>query len=274
MKKEPHRVALAAVALAAAQLLVFSCTLVRLGERALVGRPELPVSLTQARVRVSYSLRHGTFKVSRLFNSISLSKMATILILGDRSYSSSDTRCVNVTIRRDALRMIIRSSFPDGPSWDTQFEIRIHPNEGKPALDTLLGEAYGVCITCRLTTAVRTAALPSFALTGLVHAEKEAMACRIGSFNAEKMSDSSDLSDSSDVSDFFDPKRRDILHLKAQRVKIGPAAKHPGGRIFPIRLEFVGCAALDFQEKIYLENPTENQGNRAKPTSPLDPSAG
>ncbi|MCX8035924.1 MAG: hypothetical protein N3D11_02495 [Candidatus Sumerlaeia bacterium] len=253
-KKGQRRIVIAAVALAGAGWFTVSCTLIRLGERALVGRPELPVSFTQARVRVSYSLRHGTFKVSRLFNSISLSKMATALTLGDRTYSSSDTRCVNVKIRRDALRMIIRSSFPDGPSWDTQFEIRIHPNEGNPALDTRLREAYGVCITCRLTTAAQTAARPVFMLTGLVHTEKEAMACCLGSLSPEK---TSGPSDSSDPSAFLDPKRRDVLHLSAQRVRVGPAQNHAGGKRFPVCLEFGSRAGLDFLEKIELEKQSD-----------------
>lgn len=235
---------------ALACLSLSSCTLLRLGERALMGRPELPVSLTQARVRVSYSLRHGTFKVSRLFNSISLSKMATILTLGNRTYSSSDTKCVNTKMRRDALRMIIRSSFPDGPSWDTQFEIRIHPNQGNHVLDTLLREAYGVCITCRLTTSTKTADKPSFALTGLVHTEKEAIPCRLESLHG---ADSMSLVSSAPTSAFFDPKRRDALHLAARSITAISPVVHATGKVFPIRLEFDSITGLDFIEKLELE---------------------
>lgn len=263
--------------LAAVLLLFTSCTLARLGGRKLFGAAEMPVSFSQARVRLSYSLRTGTFRVARLHNSIRLSRMATHLTLGDRTFASTDKDCTNKMVRRDALRMIIRSTIAKGPTWETQFEIQTHPNEGNPTLDRALKDGYGVSVTCRMVDGATTGESPHFSLVGRTLAEKEAFACRLAPTGPIQRATGgqpvSSLPSGGNVSSvvsvpsvlqiasgevasglntsFYDPHVDCALHLDAPRVAIGESHWRAGGEGYPVRLDFAQKACLDFVENFY-----------------------
>jgi len=251
----------ATIAAAMVCLSASSCNIVRLGGRALLGQPDIPVGLAQARVRLSYNVRQGAFGVTRLHNSIRLSKIATAVTVGGRTFASSDERCTKRIVRRDALRLIVRSAFPKGPAWETQFEIRTHSNEGNATLDHALRDGYGVAVACRLVGDVAPSDPPRFSLIGQALAEQEAFACRLAPTTHNRPAACSTASlplqiASGDVASrlntsFYDPKRDCALHLGAPQVIIGPSEERPGGKTFPIRLDFDSRAGLDFVEDFY-----------------------
>lgn len=226
-----------------------------------MGQPEIPVHLAQARVRLSYNLRRGTFGVTRLHNSIHLSRMETAVTLGGQTFSSSDKSCINKTARRDPLRLIIRSAAANGPTWETQFEIRTHPNEGNATLDQALRDGYGVAVTCRLVGDAATGGPPRFSLVGRAVTDRAGFACRLAPTSKYRLeaysTDSVPLqiaagdAASGLNSSFYDPKDDCAVHLGAQRVTIGHSQPHPIGRTFPIHLDFDNKASFDFVENFY-----------------------
>jgi len=223
------------------------------------------VDLAQARVRLSYNLHRGTFRVARLHNSIRLSRMATVLTLGGRAFTSTDAKCANKMVRRDPLRMIVRSAFRKGPVWETQFEIRTHSNEGNPPLDRALRDAYGVAVTCRLVSGSTTEGLPRFSLVGMALTEQEAFACRLApppTVQSKKAGyqpvplqpvlqiAGGDAASGLNTS-FYDSHVDCAVHLGAQQVAIGLAEPRTGGKEFPVRLDFESRASADFVEEFY-----------------------
>ncbi|KPL06042.1 hypothetical protein AMJ85_10850 [candidate division BRC1 bacterium SM23_51] len=232
-------------------LLGLSCRTVPLGGRWFLPRKDLPVSLTQARLRLAYNLRRGTFRVTRLRNSIRLSKMATAVTLGNRTFVSTDESCVNRVTRRDVLRLVIESAVADGPTWETCFEIRIHPNVGDPTLDRLLRESYGVAVTCRLVNDSARETSPRFSLIGEALAKRAAFACRLADMTTLKSAQAitGDVVSSPNTS-FCDPENDCAVHFEAQRVAIGPPQHRGRGKAFPIRLDFSATAGLDFAERL------------------------
>lgn len=231
-------------------LFALSCRTVPLGGRRLLGR-DLPVSLAQARVRVAYNLRRGTFHVTRLHNSIRLSKMATAVHVSGRTFASTDESCVNAIAHRDALRLVVRSVVAGGPTWETCFEIRIHPNQGDPTLDRLLRDAYGVAVTCRPIDGFASDTSLRFSLIGEALSKRSAFACRPAATTTSRplQAADSDAAGRGNTS-FYDPEGGCAVCLEAQRVTIGPPQIRRRGKAFPIRLDFSATAGLDFVERL------------------------
>jgi hypothetical protein len=228
------------------------------GGRALLGQPEIPVDLAQARVRLSYNLRQGTFGVARVHNSIRLSRMATAVTIGERTYASTDKSCRNRIAHRDALRLIIHSSIANGPTWETHFEIKTHSNEGNATLDRALRDAYGVSVTCRLAGDVPAGISPHFSLVGSVLTETPAFACRLAPTAVGREARSTETLQIAvdDVAGelntgFYDPERDCAVHLGAPRVGIRHSRHRSGGRTFPVRLDFDSVAAVNFAESFF-----------------------
>jgi hypothetical protein len=226
----------------------------------LLGQPEIPVNLAQARVRVSYNLRRGTFGVTRLHNSIHLSKMITAVTVGGRTFATTDKACINKVAHRDPLRLIIRSAVAGGPTWETQFEIRTHPNEGNTTLDHALRDGYGMAVTCRLVGDAATSGPPRFALAGRAVSDRAGFACRLApatpgnrleAYSTTPLQIASGDAAGGLNSGFYDPKDDCAVHLGAARVEIGRAEPHPLGKTYPVRLEFDGKASVDFVEDFY-----------------------
>jgi len=245
-------------------LSVTSCRIARVGGRALLGQPEIPVDLAQARVRLSYNLRQGTFGVVRVHNSIRLSRMATAVTIGQRTYTSTDKGCRNRIAHRDVLRLIILSSVANGPAWETRFEIKTHSNEGNATLDRALRDAYGVSVTCRLVGDAPPGLSPRFSLAGSVLTEVPAFACRLapqaGYQPAPPQAGYQPVPPLQiavgDVagglnSGFYDPERDCAVHLGAPRVAIRNSRPRTGGKSFPVRLDFDSVAAVNFAESFY-----------------------
>lgn len=254
-------------------LTILSCRTVPLGGRLLLRPQELQVSLTQARVRLAYSPRRGTFRVARLHNSIRMAKLVTAVETGGVAYASTDRSCVNTIAQRGALRLIIRSTVSGGPTWDTCFEIRNHPNEGKPTLDKALRDGYGLTIMCSLVGDEARDTRVRFALVGEALTEKEAFACRLAPpATSTPLQIASGDAASGLNSGFYDPKNDCVVHLCAQRTEIGPREDRRGDKTYPIRLEFAQCAGIDFVERFYETVhgfPYLAQRKRWKPVRPV-----
>jgi len=224
-----------------------------IGRRILFGQKDLPVNLTQARVRAAYNLRRGTFRVTRLHNSIRLSDMKTILVLGDRTFSSADKSCRNSVVVHDALRFVVRSEIREGPAWETRFEIRTHPNEGRPILDRALRDAYGLAVSCKLEGGSAGAGGEArFALVGKVVGGRSAFSCRLAppAGSTPLQVASGDVASGLNTS-FYDPRGDCAVHLGAQHVAIGAARNRGAWKSFPVRLEFRSTAGIDFVERFY-----------------------
>jgi len=178
--------------------------------------------------------------------------MATSLSLGGQTFASTDKACVNKTVRRDLLRMVIRSAVANGPTWETQFEIRPHPNEHNATLNRALRDSYGVAVTCRFVDGPTTGGPPRFSLVGRTETKRSAFACRLAPATTSTPLQIASGNPASGLnSGFYDAKDDCALHLGAQRVAIGASQPDPIGRSFPIRLDFDSQCSFDFTENLY-----------------------
>jgi len=241
-----------ALGLASCLMVLFlsSCTIVRLGGRTIFGKSERPIDLVQARMRMSYNLRRGTFRVARVHNSIHLAKVQTVMTLDGQRFSSADPACANKTAVKDALRLVIRSAIKNGPSWETEFEIRIHPNEGDPVIDGLFREGYGLAVSCRLVDGSTTAAKPQFSLVGNVVARRSTIPCHFAPSTTSSLfrlvaGNGNGGSDSC----FYDLNKECAVHFLAQRISVGEGVQSWWGeKTFPVRLDFDGKSSIEFAE--------------------------
>jgi hypothetical protein len=232
-----------------------SCHIVRLGNRALWGGggEELPVSLAQARVRVACNLTRGTVKITRVHNPIEARDMVVLATVAGRTYSSADRACRNRVLKRDALRMIVRSAVENGPAWETRFEIGLHPNGSDAAINRLLSESYGVTITCRPIGDGATTPSAQFALDrAAAIGPKDIAFGRLTSTTSPAGIAPVALEAAGAVREaaLFTPGDQAALILRGDRLAFGPIERGRFRARIPFRIDFDGQASLYFVEKI------------------------
>jgi hypothetical protein len=241
---------LALAAFVASGLAIASCRIVSLGERAVLGgdQEEMPVSLAQARVRVAFNLTRGTFRITRVRNPIQLQDMVVLATVGERTWSTADRACRNRAVKRDVVQLVVRSAVENGPAWETQFEIRLHPDGSDPAVNQLLRESYGVTIVCRPVGEGATTPTARFALAhGLVEAPKDAMLAHLttSTAGAQFRQVSADAASGSAVVAVYAPDDQTAVLLESGRLSFGPMERGALHARIPFR------AALDAETSFF-----------------------